>query len=131
MYEKIFKKLNEKAKINGDIPVSCIITKNGKIISKSKKKKYSKNNPLGHAEILAILSASKKLKTSNLIECTMYVTLKPCKMCQEIIKESRIKNVYYIIDNKKYNRSKINFNKIECDENYFKNELKNFFKEKR
>ena len=131
MYEKIFKKLNEKAKINGDIPVSCIITKNGKIISQSYNQKYSKNNPLGHAEILAILSASKKLKTSNLIECTMYVTLKPCKMCQEIIKESRIKNVYYIIDNKKYNRSKINFNKIECDENYFKNELKNYFKEKR
>ena len=95
-YIDILKKLNKKC-IN-DIPISCVIVKNDKIISKGYNTKYRKNDPLGHAEINAIRNASKKLKTSNLKDCVIYVTLKPCKMCQEIIQECRIKKVYYLCD---------------------------------
>ena len=100
-YIKILKKLNIKAKNNGDIPVSCIIFKEKVIISKAYNKKYKNNNPLDHAEIIAIKEACKKLNTTNLIDCTMLVTLKPCKMCKELIKEVRLKQVYYILDNNK------------------------------
>ena len=119
MYINQLKKLNKKAIINGDVPVSCLIVKNGKIISKGYNKKYKTNNPLAHAEIIAIKKACKKLKTPNLIECEMYVTLKPCSMCQEIIKESKIKKVYYILDKTKNVKNKIEFKKIEMDNKYF------------
>ena len=46
--------MNKKAIKNGDIPVSCVITKEGKIISSAYNKKYKNNNPFDHAEILAI-----------------------------------------------------------------------------
>ena len=125
------KKLNNKATINGDIPVSCIILYNNKIIVSAYNKKYKNNNPFDHAEILAIKKASKKLKAPNLIDCTMYVTLKPCNMCEEVIKESKIRKVYYIVDNVKNNNYVVSYHQIKGESEYFIKELKDFFKDKR
>ena len=123
-------KLCDKAEKNGDIPVSCIIVYNNKIISKAYNTKYSKNNPLGHAEINAIIKATKKLKTVNLMDCTMYVTLKPCDLCQNLIKECRIKKVYYFLENDKRINSNTKYIKLE-DNEYLKQKITNFFKNKR
>ncbi len=127
-YIDILKKLNKKC-IN-DIPISCVIVKNDKIISKGYNTKYRKNDPLGHAEINAIRNASKKLKTSNLKDCVIYVTLKPCKMCQEIIQECRIKKVYYYLENNKNINNTVKYIKID-NENNFDDDIINFFKQKR
>lgn len=130
-YYEILKKLNKLALKNNDIPVSCIITKNNKIISKAYNKRVKDNNPINHAEIIAIKKAAKKLKTYNLIDCQLYTTLKPCKMCEEAIKMSKIKKVYYILDQNKIVNNKINYIKLNDDDNYFYKELTNFFKNKR
>ena len=53
------------------------------------------HDPSGHAEIIAIKIASKKLKSWRLIDCTLYVTLEPCSMCAGAIMWSRIKRVVY------------------------------------
>lgn len=132
-YIEILKKLSEKAYKNGDIPISCIIIdKKGKIIAKAYNKKYKNNDPLGHAEIIAIKKASKKLKTTNLIDCELIVNLHPCKMCQEIIKESRIKTVKYILEQEKEVQNNVKYDKIETNvDNFFKYLIKNFFVNKR
>ena len=130
-YYEILKKLNKLALKNNDIPVSCIITKDNKIISKAYNKRVKDNNPINHAEIIAIKKAAKKLKTYNLIDCQLYTTLKPCKMCEEVIKMSKIKKVYYILEQNKIVNNKINYIKINDDDNYFYKELTNFFKNKR
>jgi len=130
-YLNILKKLNSKAFNNGDVPVSCIIIKNSKIISKSYNQKYKNNNPFDHAEIIAIKNACKKLKTYNLMDCIMITTLKPCKMCEEVIRESKINKVYYILNKTKIVNSKLDFIKIQINTDYFESELKQFFKDKR
>ena len=127
-YIDILKKLNKKC-IN-DIPISCIIVKNNKIISKGYNTKYNKNDPLGHAEINAIKKASKKLKSANLNDCILYVTLKPCKMCQEVIQECRIKKVYYYLDNNKNINNTVTYIKL-VEKNNFEENIINFFKQKR
>lgn len=135
MNEKIIKlliKLNKKAIKNGDVPVSCVITKNGTIISKAFNRKVLKNDPLAHAEIIAIRKAAKKLKTYNLNDCEIYVTLYPCDMCYNVINEARIKNVYYILDRKKYAKSTIKSKQVfEKNQGYFEEEIKSFFVDKR
>ena len=130
-YIEMLKKFNIKSKNSGDIPVSAIIIKNNNIISKAYNKKYKDLNPLNHAEIIAIKQACKKLKTTNLIDCTMIVTLKPCSMCKELIKEVRLKNVYYILDNNKKINDTTNYYKINDSYDYFNKELIDFFKDKR
>ena len=125
-------KLNKKALKNEEVPVSCIITKNNKIISKAYNSKMKKHDPTAHAEILAIKKAAKRLKTWNLNDCELYVTLYPCQMCIDVINEARIKKVYYILNAKKESKLTIKFNKIVCKEyNEFYNELTKFFKYKR
>ena len=124
-----------KAFNKNEVPIGAIIVKDNKIISKAYNKKNLKHFALFHAEILAIYKAAKKLKTWNLSECDLYVTLKPCGMCEKIIKESRINEVYYLCDKlenkKEYNKTK--FNKLPDNEQtqIYLNLLQDFFKSKR
>ena len=78
-----------------EVPVGAVIVKDGKIIAKSHNLKETKQLVTAHAEILAVEKASKKINNWRLEDCELYVTLKPCKMCRQIIKEARIKHVYY------------------------------------
>ena len=84
-----------------------------KFYKKFKEKREKTNNPLMHAEVIAIINAAKKLKTWKLDDCEMYVSLKPCNMCAQVIEESRIKKVYYILENPKVINSKTQYFKIE------------------
>ena len=68
-------------------------TKN--IISKGYNKVEEKNNPLYHAEKIAIDKALLKTNKRYLDNCDIWVTLQPCKMCMEMIKQVRIKRLYY------------------------------------
>ena len=130
--EKLLTILNKKAIKHNEVPVSCIITKDDKIISKAYNNKITKHDPTAHAEIIAIRKAAKKLKTWNLKECRLYVTLYPCKMCLDVINEARIKEVYYILDNEKEINNNVKITKINSEKNeYFQEELKGFFKNKR
>ena len=91
-------KLAKKAKKSGEIPVSALILKNKKIIATAYNKREKRKDITAHAEVLVIKKTAKKLKRWNLVDCELYVSLKPCQMCNEIIKQSRIKKVYYLLE---------------------------------
>ncbi len=97
MEEKFMKKALKEAKKAADkleVPVGCVIVKDGKIIARAHNQKETKKDTTKHAEILAIQKASKKLEAWRLINCEMYITLEPCSMCAGAIINSRIKKVY-------------------------------------
>ena len=93
----------EKAFKQGEVPIGTVIVKNGKILAKTHNIKEKTACAVNHAEILAILKASKKIKNWRLEDCDIYVTLEPCPMCASAIKQSRIKNVYSALKNKDKN----------------------------
>ena len=95
------KELKKALNLN-EVPVGAIIVKNGKIISKGYNKKENKKNTIMHAEIIAIQNACKKIKDWRLNDCELYVTMEPCLMCLGAIVESRIKKIYYGVENEKY-----------------------------
>lgn len=131
-YMELAIKEAKKAKRSGEVPVGAVIVKDGKVIAKAHNLVEKKHNCLLHAELIAIRKASKKLKNWRLLDCTMYVTLEPCKMCKSAIFLSRISKVIYSSDSN---------NKIEIDNHkYFKHEkyknitdniIQSFFKNKR
>ena len=85
----------------------------------------------GHAEINAIEKACKKKKTWHLNNCELYTTLEPCKMCFEVIKQARIKKVYYAAKQEKEINSP-NIEKIQIKNVENSSEIiKKFFKNKR
>lgn len=135
MKEKIIKKLielNNKAISDDEVPVSCVITKENKIISYAYNSKIKNKSPLDHAEVIAIKKAAKKLKTWNLNDCELYVTLYPCDMCLSIINEARIKKVNYALNRTKKINNTVKIEKMETmEEPILEQQLKDFFKNKR
>ena len=85
----------KKAYAIEEIPVGCVIVKDGKVIARGYNKRESLQDTTLHAEIIAIKKACKKLGTWRLEDCDLYVTLEPCPMCSGAIIQSRIKNLYF------------------------------------
>ncbi len=85
----------KKAELVDEVPIGCVIVKDGKIISRGHNIRETKQNPIGHAEIIAITKASKKLSSWRLDGCDIYITLEPCIMCSGAIIQSRIKHIYF------------------------------------
>lgn len=83
----------KKAAAIGEVPIGCIIVYRDKIIARGYNKRNSKKTTLGHAELIAIQKASRKLEDWRLEECTMYITLEPCPMCAGAIVQARIPTV--------------------------------------
>ena len=83
----------KKCKI--DVPIGCVIKKDGQIIAAAHNQREVDNDVTAHAEMLAIKKAQKGLKTSRLSGCELYVTLEPCPMCSWAIVESGIETVYF------------------------------------
>ena len=84
----------QKAALEGEVPIGCVIVKDDKIIARGRTAREKKKNALLHAETVAINKACKKLNGWRLWQCDLYVTLEPCPMCTGAIINSRIKNVY-------------------------------------
>lgn len=128
----------KKAYKKNEVPIGCVIVKDGRIISKAHNKKEIKKNAIMHAEIIAIAKACKKLKTWHLDDCVLYTTVEPCMMCTGAIIQSRIKKIYYSISNKSFGELEnyhLKNKKIFIQNNILNEEskklLQQFFKEKR
>ena len=82
-----------KADKKNETPIGCVIVHNNKIIAKGYNRRNTDNCTIKHAEISAIVAASKVLKDWRLEDCTLYVTLEPCQMCAGAIVQARIPRV--------------------------------------
>lgn len=77
-----------------EVPVGCVVVKDGKIIGRGRNQMEGRSDPSGHAEVLAIRAAAETLGTWRLTGCSLYVTLEPCLMCSALIRKARIGKVY-------------------------------------
>ena len=84
-----------KAFDEGEVPVGCVIVRNGEIIAKAHNMCEKNKNATHHAEILAIEEACRVLGGWRLPGVTLYVTMEPCVMCAGAIINSRIQRVVY------------------------------------
>ena len=91
----------KKAYLDDEVPIGAIIVYKDQIIARAHNTKEKENNPLCHAEIIAIDQACKQLGDWRLSECDLYVTVEPCLMCCGAILHSRIRKVIYGTANSK------------------------------
>ena len=79
----------------GEVPVGCVIVRDGEIVGRGRNRREEKQSTLSHAEMEAIMQANEALGSWRLDDCTLYVTLEPCPMCAGAILNARIARVWY------------------------------------
>ncbi len=87
--------LARAAAAEGEVPVGCVIVRNGCIVGRGRNRRETGKTALGHAEIEAIHDANRNLGGWRLWDCTLYVTLEPCPMCAGAIVNARIPRVVF------------------------------------
>ncbi len=87
--------LAAQAQQQGDVPVGCVIVKDGQIVGEGRNRREERGDATAHAEMEAIRDACRRLGSWRLHGCTMYVTLEPCPMCAGGILNARVDEVRY------------------------------------
>lgn len=87
--------LAKAAARRGEVPVGAVVVCDGQLVAAAGNRKESLATPIGHAEIIALHQAAKKLERWRLTDCTLYVTLEPCMMCAGTLWQARIGRVVY------------------------------------
>lgn len=79
----------------GEVPIGCVIVRNGEVVASAGNRTLTDKDPTAHAEVLAIRQAARTLGSERLVDCDLYVTLEPCTMCAAAISFARIRRLYY------------------------------------
>jgi tRNA(adenine34) deaminase len=83
------------AAARGEVPVGCVIVRDGGVIARAGNRTVADRDPTAHAEMLAIRDAAAFLGSERLDGCDLYVTLEPCAMCAAAASFARIRRLYY------------------------------------
>ncbi|MDD2732768.1 MAG: tRNA adenosine(34) deaminase TadA [Desulfuromonadaceae bacterium] len=84
-----------KAESKAEVPIGCVIVREGRIIARGHNLRETSQDPTGHAELIAIRKAARKLRSWRLLDTVLYVTLEPCTMCMGAIILARIPTVVF------------------------------------
>ena len=87
--------LAREAAAHGEVPVGCVIVRDGQIIASGRNRREEKQSAASHAEMEALAQANEVLHSWRLDDCDLYVTLEPCPMCAGAILNARIRRVFY------------------------------------
>ena len=83
------------AEKRGDVPVGCVVVRDGEIVARAGNRTLADKDPTAHAELIAIRTAAAALGTERLVDCDLYVTLEPCAMCAAAMSFARIRRLYF------------------------------------
>ena len=84
-----------KAQFLGEVPIGCVIVRNGAVVAAAGNRTLTDRDPTAHAEMIAIRAAAGILGTERLTDCDLHVTLEPCAMCAAAMSLARIRRLYY------------------------------------
>ena len=100
-YMGLAMELAREALADGEVPVGCVIVRDGTVIGRGRNRREGGCDATAHAEILAIQDACRTLNSWRLTDCELYVTLEPCPMCAGAIINARIRRVVYGVKDEK------------------------------
>tara|TARA_Y100001934_G_scaffold254467_1_gene320386 strand:- start:1104 stop:1610 length:507 start_codon:yes stop_codon:yes gene_type:complete len=79
----------------GEVPVGAVVVVDGEIVGEGANACIVSNDPVAHAEIVALRDAAARLGNYRLPGASLYVTLEPCTMCAGAAVHARIDTLVY------------------------------------
>jgi tRNA(adenine34) deaminase len=83
------------AEAGGDVPVGAVVVYEGRVVGKGHNRREVDQDPLAHAELLALRQAARALGRWRLSGAILYVTLEPCHMCAGALVNARVDRLVY------------------------------------
>jgi tRNA(adenine34) deaminase len=78
-----------------DVPIGAVVVRGGEVIARARNRRELDADPTGHAEVIALREAGKRVGGWRLTDCALYVTLEPCVMCAGAIVLARVPLVVF------------------------------------
>jgi tRNA(adenine34) deaminase len=85
----------EQAAEHGDVPVGCVVVRDGEVVGAAHNEREARGDPTAHAEVLALRAAALSLGGWRLLGTVVYCTLEPCPMCAGAIALARVPRLVY------------------------------------
>ncbi len=85
----------KKAAGRGETPVGAVIVIEDRIVAAAHNLRETRQDPVAHAELIAIREAASALGRWRLQDATLYVTLEPCLMCAGALVLARVGRLVY------------------------------------
>ena len=88
--------LAAKASQQGDVPVGAIVLNpQGEVVGRGFNTREADNDPMSHAEVVALREAATANGSWRLDDHTLVVTLEPCTMCAGAAVQARIGRIVF------------------------------------
>ena len=92
--KSILRRSDEVGKV--ELPITAfIIDDKGRCIGRGSNKRETNNDPLGHAELIALRQAAWIKNDWRFNECSIIVNLEPCTMCAAALVQARMGQVIF------------------------------------
>ena len=79
----------------GEIPIGAVLTQNGEPVGRGRNGSIRLHDPAGHAEILALRDAARRLQNYRLPGTVLYCSVEPCLMCLGAALHARVGRLVY------------------------------------
>lgn len=87
--------LARNAALGGEVPIAAVVYRGEEILGEAANNRETQADPTGHAEIVAIREAGRRVGEWRLEGCSMAVTLEPCPMCAGALVNARLGRLVY------------------------------------
>lgn len=88
----------EEARLAGsenEVPVGAVLEYKGTVLAQNHNRIVQRKDPLAHAELLVLQSATAGHPDPWLLDTTLFVTLEPCSMCAGALVLARVKRLVF------------------------------------
>jgi len=87
--------MKREAEQSGDQPYGAVVVLNNAIIGWGPSRVVLDKNESAHAERVALRDAQDRLGRTDLAECVMYSTSRPCAACEQAAATAGLARMYY------------------------------------
>jgi tRNA(adenine34) deaminase len=92
----------ERVGQSGEIPVAAVILDGqGRCLGWGSNRRHRQQDPLGHAELVALRQAAQARRDWRFNDCSLLVTLEPCPMCAGALIQARLGRVVFAASDSK------------------------------